>query len=89
MSRRATGLSDEIRNKMKDAEKTLEEHKSDQKAINAGNYVDPGLEVIKLFSCSTQLSNKFQLLLNTKIMPNKEVSCFKSFRCCIYLANKC
>ena len=43
MSRRATGLSDEIRNKMKDAEKTLEEHKSDQKAINAGNYVDPGI----------------------------------------------
>ena len=37
LSRRATGLSDEIRNKMKDAEKTLEEHKSDQKAINAGN----------------------------------------------------
>ena len=27
----------------------------------------PGPEVIKLFSCSTQLSTKFQLLINTKI----------------------
>lgn len=35
LSRRATGLSDEIRNKMKETEKSLEEHKSDQKAINA------------------------------------------------------
>ena len=24
-----------------------------------------------------------------KILTNKEVSCFKSFRCCIYHANKC
>ena len=47
-----------------------------------------GPEVIKLFSCSTQLSMKFQLLLNTKISTNKEVSCFKSLRC-IYHANKC
>lgn len=37
LSRRATGLSDELRSKMKEAEKTIEEHKSDQKAINAGN----------------------------------------------------
>ena len=27
----------------------------------------PGPEVIKLFSCSTQLSTKFQLLIKTKI----------------------
>ena len=49
----------------------------------------PGPEVIKLFSCSTQLSTKFQLLINTKIPTNKEVSCCKSLRCCIYHANKC
>ena len=48
-----------------------------------------GSEVIKLYSCSTQLSSKFQLLINTKILTNKEVSCFKSLRCCIYHANKC
>ena len=48
-----------------------------------------GLEVLKLFSCSTQLSMKFQLLIKTKIPTNEEVSCFKSLRCCIYHANKC
>ena len=31
----------------------------------------PGLEVIKLFSCSTQLSTKFQLLVKTKIPTKK------------------
>ena len=35
-------------------------------------------QVIKLFSCSTQLSTKFQLLIKTKIPTNEEVSCFKS-----------
>ena len=49
----------------------------------------PGPEVIKLFSCSTQLSTKFQLLIKTKILTNKEVSCFKSLICCIYHADKC
>ena len=39
------------------------------------------------FSCSTQLSKKFQLLIKAKILTNKEVSCFKSLRCCIYHAN--
>ena len=42
------------------------------------NYLAP--EVIKLLSCSTQLSPKFQLLLKTAIPTNKEVSCFKSLR---------
>ena len=37
----------------------------------------PGPEVIKLFPYSTQLSTKFQMLIKTKILPNKEVSCFK------------
>ena len=48
-----------------------------------------GKQDLKLFSCSTQLSTKFQLLTNTKILTNKEVSRFKSLRCCIYHANKC
>ena len=43
----------------------------------------------KLFSCSTQLSTKFQLLIKTKIPTNEEVSCFKFLRCCVYHANKC
>ena len=34
-----------------------------------------GPEVTKLFPCSTQLSMKFQLLIKTKILTNKEVSC--------------
>ena len=32
----------------------------------------PGPEVIKLFSCSTQLSMKFQQLIKNKIPANKE-----------------
>ena len=49
----------------------------------------PGPEVIKLFSCSTQLSTKFQLLIKAKIPTNEEVPCLKSLRYCIYHANKC
>ena len=52
-------------------------------------YQYPGLEVIKRFSCSTQLSTKFQLLIKTKIPTNKEVYCFMSRKCCIYHAQKC
>ena len=33
----------------------------------------PGLDAIKLFSCSTQLSMKFQVLIKTKIPTNKDV----------------
>ena len=40
--------------------------------------VSTGPEVIKLFSGSTQLSMKFQLLIKTKIPTNKEVSSFIS-----------
>ena len=63
--------------------------------MNGGHYtgdliiLTPSSEVIKLFSCSTQLSTKFQLLIKTKIPTFKEVSWFKSLRCCIYHANKC
>ena len=42
--------------------------------INRFNFI-PGPQVIKLFSCSTQLSTKFQMLIKTKIPTNKEVSC--------------
>ena len=49
----------------------------------------PDLDVIKPFSCSTQLSMKFQLLIKTKIPTDKEVSCFKSLRCSYNHANKC
>ena len=45
-----------------------------------------GTEITKLFSCSTQLSMQFQLLIKTKIQTNEEVSCFKSLRCFIYHA---
>ena len=51
--------------------------------------IKPGPEVIKLYSCSTQLSTKFQLLIKTKIPTNEKVSCFKSLRSCIYHAHKC
>ena len=34
--------------------------------------VSPGSEVIKLFSCSTQLSMKFQLLIKAKILTYEE-----------------
>ena len=35
--------------------------------------------------CSTQGSMKFQLLIKTKMLKNKDISCFKTLRCCIIL----
>ena len=35
--------------------------------IVKGNTMNPGPEVLKLFSCSTQLCKKFQLLIKTKM----------------------
>ena len=49
----------------------------------------PGPEIIKLFSCTSQLSIKFQLLIKTKTLTNEGVSCFKSLRSGIHHANKC
>ena len=46
--------------------------------------ISPGPKVIRLFSCSTQLSTKFRLLIKTKIPVNKNVFCCMSLRCCIY-----
>ena len=37
---------------------------------------EQGPEVIKLFSCSAQLSKKFQLLIKTKMPTNEEVPYF-------------
>ena len=51
--------------------------------------VRPGFEVIKPFTCSTQLSMNFQLLILTKMLDNKDKSCFNTLRYCIYPANKC
>ena len=39
-------------------------------------------EVMKLFSCSTQLSTEFRLLIKTKIPINVEVYYFRSLRSC-------
>ena len=44
--------------------------------------MQPGPEVIKLFSCSTQLSTKFQLHIKTEVQENENVSCFKTLRYC-------
>ena len=35
----------------------------------------------KRFSCSTQMSMKFQLFIETKIPTNKEAPCVKSLSC--------
>ena len=40
------------------------------------------------FSCSTQLSMKFEMLLKTKMLKNIDFSCFKTLRCSIYPAYK-
>ena len=46
-------------------------------------------EVIKLFSCSTQLSMKFKLLINFEIAKINEIFKLKSQKLVIYHANKC
>ena len=40
----------------------------------AQKFLLSGPEVIKRFSCSIQLSTKFQLLIKTKIPTNEEIS---------------
>ena len=49
----------------------------------------PGPEVIKLFSCSSQLSVKFQMLINTDIAKINGNFRFKSPKQIIHPANKC
>ena len=50
-----------------------------------------GPEDIELFSYSSQLRIKFQLLIKTEYRHMKKLIayCFKSLRCCIYHAYKC
>ena len=48
----------------------------------------PGPEVIKLFSCSAQLSMKFQLLINVEIVKITGKFRFRSHNLVIYPANK-
>ena len=48
-----------------------------------------GPKVIKLFFMLNSTEHEIQQLIKTKMPTNKEVSCFKSLRCCIYHANKC
>ena len=45
----------------------------------------PGTEVIKLFSCLSQLSIEFQMLITTKVIKNKDFSCFQTLICCIIM----
>ena len=49
----------------------------------------PGPEVIKLFSSSTQLSMKFQLLIHIEIIKISGKFRFKTRKLVIYLAYKC
>ena len=49
----------------------------------------PGPEVIKHSSCATQLSMEFHLLVETKMIKNKDCSWFLTLTCCIYPADKC
>ena len=48
-----------------------------------------GPEVIKLFTCSTQLSMGLQLLLKAKMLKNRCFSCFKALIYCIDHDYKC
>ena len=50
--------------------------------------VGPGLEVIKLFSSSAQLSMKFQLLINVEIVKTCGKFRFKTKKLVIYPAHK-
>ena len=57
--------------------------------VQAWKALAQATEVIKLFSCSTQLSMKFQLPIKIKMLKNNDFSCFQPHTCCIYHANKC
>ena len=43
----------------------------------------------KAFFMLNSTEHEISTAHKTKIPTNKEVSCFKSLRCCIYHANKC
>ena len=48
----------------------------------------PGPEIMKLFTCSTQLSIKFQRLIKAKMMKHIDFSFYQPLNWCIYPANK-
>ena len=50
------------------------------------NKIVPGLEVIKLFSCSSQPSMHILLLIESKILKSSDFFLLKTLRCCIYPA---
>ena len=43
----------------------------------------------KTFFMLNSPEHKFQLLIKAKLPTNKEVSCLKFLRCCLYHADKC
>ena len=45
--------------------------------MNFWHQINPGFQVIKLLPCSTQLSKKFQLLIKTNMLKNKDYLAFK------------
>ena len=49
----------------------------------------PGAEVIKVFSCSTQLSMKFKMLINIEIAKIDGIFRFNLLEPAIYPADKC
>ena len=49
-------------------------HENVQRALDDSN---PSLKVIKRFSCSSQLTMKFQLVVRTKMLKNTDFSRFQ------------
>ena len=50
----------------------LKKVKGHTKIIGSSAATRPGTEVIRFFSCSTQMSTEFQLLIKTKVPPIKK-----------------
>ena len=51
--------------------------------------ITSGPEVIKFFFILNSTEHEISTAYKTRIQTNKEVSCFKSLRCCILPAHKC
>ena len=49
-----------------------------KRALAINELISPGPEIIKLFSCSTQLSIKFFQLINVKMPTNVDILTFMS-----------
>ena len=58
-------------------------------AVTCMSTYEPCMRSYKTFFVLNSTETKFQLLIKDNILTNKEVSCFKSLRCCINHANKC